>query len=98
MRVVFAAMVITIMIMVVLCPIAGQSTFGTIVGVVRDKSQGVVAGASIKIRSLEDNSVRSTTSDQNGSFEFVNLKPGTYAVSIQAEGFADFKVPSAQLD
>src|ERR1039458_356300 len=53
--------------------------------------------ASVKIRSLEDNSSRSTTSDQNGSFEFVNLKPGNYALSARAEGFADFQVPSAEL-
>jgi hypothetical protein len=36
-------------------------------------------------------------SDQNGSFEFVNLKPGNYALSAQAEGFAEFQVPSAEL-
>ena len=49
------------------------------------------------IRSLEDNSSRSVTSDQNGSFEFVNLKPGNYALSAEAQGFADFQVPSAEL-
>jgi hypothetical protein len=74
-----------------------QSTFGSIVGVVHDTTQAVVPGASIKIRRLEDNSIRSTTSDENGSFEFVNLKPGTYALSAQAEGFAEFQVPSAEL-
>jgi Carboxypeptidase regulatory-like domain len=74
-----------------------QSTFGSIVGVVHDTTQAVVRGASIKIRRLEDNSIRSTTSDENGSFEFVNLKPGTYALSAQAEGFAEFQVPSAEL-
>ncbi|MFZ0416653.1 MAG: TonB-dependent receptor [Candidatus Sulfotelmatobacter sp.] len=74
-----------------------QSTFGSIVGVVHDTTQAVVPDASVKIRSLEDNSIRSTTSDQNGSFEFVNLKPGNYAVSAHAEGFADFQVPSAEL-
>jgi hypothetical protein len=74
-----------------------QSTFGSIVGVVHDATQAVVPGASIKIRRLEDNSIRSTTSDENGSFEFVNLKPGNYALSAHAEGFADFEVPSAEL-
>jgi hypothetical protein len=78
-------------------PVAGQSTFGSIVGVVHDPSQALVAGASVEIRSLEDNSTHSMTSDQNGAFEFINLKPGNYAVSIQVPGFADFKVPSAQL-
>ncbi len=89
--------------MLVLCVLGigvsahAQSTFGSIVGVVHDATQAVVPGASVNLRSLEDNSVRSTTSDQNGSFEFVNLKPGNYAVSAQAEGFADFQVPSAEL-
>src|SRR5260370_41012250 len=97
MRVMFGAVGITIVIAITVCPVAGQSTFGSIVGVVHGPSQAPVAGASVEIRSLEDNSVRSTTSDQTGAFEFVNLKPGNYAVSIQAPGFADFKVPSAQL-
>jgi len=74
-----------------------QSTFGSIVGVVHDSTQAVVPDASVKIRSLEDNSTRSTTSDQNGSFEFVNLKPGNYTLSAEAPGFAEFQVPSAEL-
>jgi hypothetical protein len=74
-----------------------QSTFGSIVGVVHDSTQAVVPDASVKIRSLEDNSTRSTTSDQNGSFEFVNLKPGDYTLSAEAPGFAEFQVPSAEL-
>src|SRR5271155_4637623 len=74
-----------------------QSTFGTIIGVTHDASQAAVPGASVTIRSLEDSSVRSTTADQNGSFEFGNLKAGSYALSAQAEGFAEFQVPSAEL-
>src|ERR1700723_1622046 len=89
--------------MLVLCLIGSsssvqaQSTFGSIVGVVHDATQAVVPGASINIRRLEDNSVHSTTSNQNGSFEFVNLKPGNYALSAEAEGFAEFQIPSAEL-
>lgn len=41
----------------------GQSTFGSIVGVVHDPSQAVIPGASVQIRDLEDNSTRSATSD-----------------------------------
>ncbi|MGB7130459.1 MAG: carboxypeptidase regulatory-like domain-containing protein [Candidatus Sulfotelmatobacter sp.] len=74
-----------------------QSTFGSIVGVVHDATQAVIPGASVNIRSLDDNSTRSTNSDNNGSFEFVNLKPGNYALSAEAQGFADFHVPSAEL-
>jgi len=77
--------------------VSAQSTFGSVVGVVQDKTQAVVPGASVTMRRLEDNSTRSATSDQNGSFEFLNLKPGTYALSAQADGFSEFQIPSAEL-
>jgi uncharacterized surface anchored protein len=95
MRCKFACVALAIVLMG--CSAVGQSTFGSIVGTVHDTTQAVVPGARVKIRSLEDNSVRSTTADENGSFEFVNLKPGNYALSAQAEGFADFQIPSAEL-
>jgi hypothetical protein len=78
-------------------PVRGQSTFGSIVGTVHDKTQSVVAGASVQLRGLEDNSTHSATSDQDGAFEFLNLKPGNYALSAQAPGFAEFQVPSVEL-
>src|SRR5580700_418960 len=78
--------------------VVGQSTFGSIVGVVHDTSQGFVPGASVQLRSLEDNSIRSTTAGADGSFEFTNLKPGNYVLSVQADGFADYASPSAQLN
>jgi hypothetical protein len=75
----------------------GQSTFGSIVGVVHDKTDAIVPGASVQIRDLNENSTRSATSDESGSFEFVNLKPSRYAITVQATGFADFQIPSAEL-
>jgi len=52
----------------------------------------------VKIQSLEDNSTRcSATSDQNGSFEFVNLKPGRYAVAAQGRRLCRVQIPSAEL-
>ena len=79
------------------CAAVGQSTFGSIVGVVHDKTDAVVPGATVQIKDLADNSTRSTTSDPNGAFEFVNLKASRYEVEVHAEGFADFRVPSAEL-
>jgi Carboxypeptidase regulatory-like domain len=76
----------------------GQSTLGNIVGVVQDPSQAVVAGAAIKLRNLDDNSSRATISVTDGSFQFLNLKAGTYAVTIQKEGFSDFSIASLQVD
>ena len=97
---VFPKVVTTIVVLCALVmnvPARAQSTFGTIVGVVHDGTQAVVPGAAVTIRSLDENSVHSTTSDENGSFEFLNLKPGKYSLSAQAQGFAEFQVPSAEL-
>jgi hypothetical protein len=92
---VWAAIVIAFMIGVF--PVAAQSTFGSIVGVVYDPSQQLVPGATVKLQSLEDNSIRTTTSDADGAFEFLNLKPGKYALTVQVPGFDDFSVPSTEL-
>jgi len=83
----------------ILSPPAGaQSTFGSIVGVVRDPTQLVVPGAIVTLRSLDENNTRAATVGGDGVFEFVNLKPGRYSLAAVAEGFADFVVPSAQLE
>ena len=77
---------------------AGQSTFGGIVGVVKDPSQGAVAGAQLTLTSLDDGSQRNAGTDGNGGFEFVNLRAGHYELVLHADGFADYKVSSLQLD
>jgi Carboxypeptidase regulatory-like domain len=87
-----ALVAILVALMCMAGPVGGQSTFGSIVGVVHDASGGLIAGASLRMRSLEDNS------GTDGSFEFVNIKPGKYALSAQAAGFAEFQVPSADTD
>lgn len=74
-----------------------QSTFGNIVGVVKDPGQLAVAGAQLTLTSLEDRSVRNAVSDANGAFEFTNLKAGNYELVVHADGFADYKFTSLQL-
>lgn len=88
---------VSVAILFAACSAVGQSTFGSIVGAVHDRTQAVVPGASVQIKDLEDNSLRSAIADENGAFEFVNLKPGRYAVFVQAPGFADFQISSAEL-
>ena len=95
MRTKFASALIALMLAA--CTAAGQSTFGSIVGVVHDKTQAVVPGASVRLQSLNDNSTHTALSDQDGAFEFVNLKPGRYALFVEAQGFDDFKIASADL-
>jgi len=76
----------------------GQSTFGDIVGVVKDPSQGAVPEAQVVLTRVEDKSQYPATTDADGAFHLVNLKPGHYDLAISASGFAEFKISSAQLD
>jgi Carboxypeptidase regulatory-like domain len=76
----------------------GQSTFGGIVGIVKDPSQGAVAGAQLTLTSLDDRTERKASTDGNGRFEFINLKAGRYELMVHADGFAYYKVSSLQLD
>src|SRR6202790_2273930 len=75
-----------------------QSTFGDIIGVVKDPGQGLVGGAEVTLASVEEKGEHSATTDTVGAFHFVNLKPGHYNLLVKATGFADYKVASLQLD
>ncbi len=75
-----------------------QSTFGDIIGVVRDPAQGLVAGAQVVLSNLDESGEHTVTTDADGAFHFVNLKPGHYALTVSVAGFSNFTIASAQLD
>src|ERR1700750_3231767 len=63
---------------------AAQGTSApTVPGVVRDASGGVLPGVTVEVASpalIEK--VRSTTSDTEGQFRIIELRPGTYSVTF----------------
>jgi hypothetical protein len=62
---------------------------GSISGTVTDVNDGIIPGANVTLQSQLTGDKRSTTSDDNGSYTFADLRPGvTYQVTIGAEGFA----------
>ena len=65
----------------------GQSTFGTVLGTVRDPSGASIPGAKINLTNTGTNAVRSAVSDSNGAYEFVNVDVGTYQIGVDATGF-----------
>jgi Carboxypeptidase regulatory-like domain/TonB-dependent Receptor Plug Domain len=68
---------------------AAQTSNGTIVGVVTDKSGGAVANVTISITSIErGGDPQKTATDASGSYRLQSLQPGKYTVSFQAGGFA----------
>ncbi len=92
---------IVLALIAVLCaPViaAAQSTFGSIVGVVKDPGQSAVAGAQVTLISADDNTQHNAISNSDGAFQLVNLKAGRYNLLVHADGFADYKLTSLQLD
>lgn len=65
-----------------------QSTFGSIVGTVVDPSGAAVAGASVTAQEINTGIATSAISGKEGFYEFLNLKPGQYAIAAAKAGFA----------
>ena len=66
-----------------------QSTFGSIVGTVKDQSGSVVPGATVTLVNTGSSATHTTTSSASGNYEFLNLDAGIYQVTVAANGFKD---------
>jgi Carboxypeptidase regulatory-like domain len=63
---------------------------GSIEGVVKDSSGGVVANATVEISYSISGYSRTTTTGSDGSFRFTNVPFNTYHTVVSAAGFASF--------
>jgi Carboxypeptidase regulatory-like domain/TonB dependent receptor-like, beta-barrel len=66
---------------------------GSILGVVTDSTQGVIAGARVAAMNLETNQRQETTTDVSGQYRLLALPTGTYRVEATAAGFQKFVSP-----
>ncbi len=66
----------------------GQSTFGTIRVTAADSTGAAIPDATAQLRSLDQSTTRTATSDASGAFAFENLPPGRYAVTVSHPGFS----------
>lgn len=73
----------------------GGATSSGIAGVVMDEQGGVIAGVTVKARNTETNLARETTTDDAGNYLLTQLSPGSYEVTVSADGFT---TQSSKLD
>lgn len=66
---------------------SGGSTTAKIIGTVRDEQLAVVGGATITAKNLLTNFTREVISNEDGSYVVTQVPPGSYLVTIQADGF-----------
>jgi hypothetical protein len=70
---------------------AGQTTFGSITGVVTDPSGAVVPGVTVTVTNEGTGLERKVTTSGGGVFNVPSLDVGTYRVTVNAPGFATFE-------
>jgi hypothetical protein len=71
---------------------AAASAQATITGTVKDTSGAVLPGATVEASSpVLIERVRSATTDTAGLYRIVDLRPGTYVVTVALPGFATLK-------
>jgi hypothetical protein len=63
---------------------------GSILGVVRDRSQAVVTGARVVVTNAQTNYSQETTSAADGSYRILALPVGNYKLTATAAGFGPF--------
>jgi hypothetical protein len=71
-------------------PAKAQNVYGSLVGTVVDHSGAAVAGAGVTLTNLGTSETRTTRTDANGTYQFLTLVPGQYAVAIEQQGFKRF--------
>jgi hypothetical protein len=69
-----------------------------ITGVVKDASGGVLPGATVEAASpVLIEKVRTVVTDASGQYRIVDLRPGTYSVTIKLQGFTSVKREGIEL-
>ena len=70
---------------------------GSILGVVRDRSQGAVSGARIVVTNTQTNFKQETVSGADGSYRILVLPVGIYELSVKASGFRPYTLTAIEV-
>jgi outer membrane receptor protein involved in Fe transport len=84
MKLIAKAVVAAAMVLLAAAPLMAQTT-GRITGTILDDSGAAVPGA--VVTALGNLGSNTTTTDANGAFRFLSLRPGTYTVRVELAGF-----------
>src|SRR5262245_62925742 len=67
-----------------------QALYGSIAGNVKDISNAVIPGATVRITHKETNQTRETAASPIGSFNFPTVQTGTYEITVRSPGFKTY--------
>ncbi len=64
-----------------------QTTAGTIVGNLTEQSGAVLTGTQVTLTNIKTADTRLAVTNQSGFYQFVNVPPGSYRISVDKQGF-----------
>ena len=79
-------------------PIMAQQVTARLAGTVTDPSGAVIPRAALSATNASTGVITKTRSDSNGNYEFAQLAPGTYTLSIEKSGFTTTLISGISLN
>lgn len=77
--------------------VMAQTSSGSLVGRVTDSTQASIGGASVQVRDVATNQLRTATTQPDGQYTVSNLPAGTYQITIDKPGFRQVRQNSFEL-
>jgi len=65
----------------------GQTSYGNIVGTVADQGGALISGAHVQLVNKGTNAQQETVTGSGGTYNFINLTPGVYGITVTSQGF-----------
>ena len=76
----------------------GQFETSEVLGTVRDPLQKPVPKATVTLTNQDTHIEAKTTTDDNGNYDFFNVKVGRYTVTAESVGFSKFSSPDIAVE
>jgi hypothetical protein len=96
-RFIATAFVFGLMVLIRIQPVYSQAARGSIGGSAHDPSGSVISNAKIKLINIHTNQEFLGKTDEDGFYTILNLMPGSYRLTVEAEGFKRFAQDGIQL-
>ncbi len=78
-------------------PAIGQQTNANVSGVVKDPTGASILNARVELTNVNTGVVRTTTTNNDGAYDFPSVVPGDYTMQASATGFAAVSQPAVTL-
>jgi hypothetical protein len=91
------ALLLWIVLLLGTSPAWAQFETGNVVGTIKDTTGAVVPGAKVTLTNTQTGVTNERSSDANGNYEFITVRPGTYNITAEKDGFSIALVDNVQV-